>query len=191
VDHLKVAESAGCSVVRSRGNEDQLHPKGRFIVEHFRKGVKIGHHEFDNNVTNEGKNKLLNVMFDSATAITTWYLGLVDGAASPTLAAGDTYAQIGGSNAWSEWTAYTEAARLAWGNGAAASQSISNSSSVVFDINGSGSVFGLFVVGGGSVPATKGDHAGGSTLWAAAAFASGTQTVTSGDQLKVTYTVSC
>jgi hypothetical protein len=61
---------------------------------------------------------------------------------------------------------------------------------VVFNINGSGSVHGLFLVGGGSAPTTKNDAAGGGTLWAAAAFSSGTVTVQNGDQLKVTYTVS-
>ena len=191
MDNLSVRQSADCSTVRARGNEDQLQPRGRFVVEHFRKGVKIGQYEFSNNVTNEGKNLLLNVQFNATTAITAWYLGLIDGAGTPTLAVGDTYAQIGGTNGWNESTIYTASTRQAWGNGAAASQSVTNSTSVVFNMNASGSVYGLFVVGGGSAPATKNDHSGGGTLWADAAFSSGTQTVTNGDQLKVTYTISC
>jgi hypothetical protein len=191
MDNLSVRQSADCSAVRARGNEDHLQPRGRFVVEHFRKGVKIGQYEFSNNVTNEGKNQLLNVQFNAATAITAWYLGLIDGSGTPTLAVGDTYAQIGGTNGWNESTIYTASTRQAWGNGAAASQSVTNSTSVVFNMNASGSVYGLFVVGGGSAAATKNDHSGGGTLWADAAFSSGTQTVTNGDQLKVTYTISC
>ena len=191
MDNLSVRQSADCSTVRARGNEDQLQPRGRFVVEHFRKGVKIGQYEFSNNVTNEGKNLLLNVQFNATTAITAWYLGLIDGSGTPTLAVGDTYAQIGGTNGWNESTIYTASTRQAWGNGAAASQSVTNSTSVVFNMNASGSVYGLFVVGGGSAAATKNDHSGGGTLWADAAFSSGTQTVTNGDQLKVTYTISC
>ena len=41
-------------------------------------------------------------MFNCATPITAWYLGLIDGSGTPTLAAGDTYAQIGGTNGWNE-----------------------------------------------------------------------------------------
>jgi hypothetical protein len=134
MDPMQLQHAAACNVVRSRGCEDRLALRGHFVVEHFRNGEKIGQYEFDNQITNEGKNALLNVMFHGATPITTWYLGLVDGSGTPTLAAGDTYAQIGGSNGWVEFTSYSEATRLAWGPGAAASQSITNSTPVVFDI---------------------------------------------------------
>ncbi len=190
-DNPNVQQSASCSMVRARAIEEHLQPRGRFVVEHFRNGRKIGQYEFPNSVVNEGKNKLFNVMFNSATAITAWFIGLIDGSGTPTLAAGDTYAQIGGTNGWNESTIYTASTRQAWGNGTAASQSVTNSTSVVFNMNASGSVYGLFVVGGGSAAATKNDHSGGGTLWADAAFSSGTQTVTNGDQLKVTYTISC
>ena len=38
----------------------------------------IGVHDFPNAIVNEGKNKLLNVMFHGVTAIGTWYMGLID-----------------------------------------------------------------------------------------------------------------
>ena len=171
-------------------SEDNLPLRGHFVIEHFRKGVKIGHYEYDNQITNEGKNKLLNVMFHGVTAIGTWYIGLVPGAVTPTLAPGDTYAQIGGSNGWAEFTAYDESTRQEWPEDAAASQSITNSTPLVFNINGSGSVYGPFVVGGGTAPSTKNDAAGGGTLWLAVHFNSGTIPVSASDQLKVTYTVN-
>ena len=83
-------------MIRARKAEDQLEPRGRFVVEHFRKGVKIGQYEFPNGITNEGKNKLLNVMFHGISAITTWWLGMISNAGYSALAAGDTYAQIAG-----------------------------------------------------------------------------------------------
>ena len=129
-------------------------------------------------------------MFNGATAIRAWYIVLVDGSGTPTLAAGDTYAQIGGTNGWNEFMAFTEATRLGWGNATSTGQQVTNSSPVVFNINASGSVYGMALVGGGSTPSTKNDHSGGGTLWAEAEFASGTVTVANGDQLKVTYTVS-
>jgi len=195
MDKLNISQSAVANTVRARGNADSIDAHGHFTVEHIRDGKVIGKYELDNAITNEGKNKLLDVMFHAVSAITAWYLGLVDGAGSPSLAAGDVYAQINGTNAWDEFTAYDVAGpssvnRGTWTEGTAASQSITNASPVVFDITGAGSVYGLFVVGGGTAPETKSNSAGGGSLWAAAAFTSGTVTVGNGDQLKVTYTVN-
>ena len=192
-----VQQSAGCSLVRARSTEDQLKPRGRFVVEHFRNGVKIGQYEFPNGITNEGKNKLLDVMFHGATAITTWWLGLIDNADYSALAAADVYAQTAGTNGWREFSDYTDPAnsdsastRPEWTEGAAASQAITNASPVVFDITDTGTVKGLFLVGGIANAHNKSDHAAGGVLWATASFSTGNVPVNPSDQLKVTYTVS-
>lgn len=187
MDKMAISQQAGCSVSRNRRTEDQLTPRGRFVVEHWRNGQKIGQYEFPNGITNEGKNKLLDVMFHAATAITTWYVSLIDNSGYTALAAGDTYASHAG---WTEFTNYSQAARPQWTVGAASGQQATNASPDVFDIGGSGTVKGLAIYGGGSAPSTKGDTAGGGTLWATALFASGDVAVSLGDQLKVTYTVS-
>ncbi len=49
----------------------------------------------------------------------------------------------------------------------------------------------MILVGGGTSPSTKNDHSGGGVLWADGPVRRGTVTVANGDQLKVTYTVSC
>ena len=197
VSRMSVEHSAGCNVVRARKAEEQLEPRGKFVVEHYRKGVKIGHYEFPNGIANQGKNKLLDVMFHGVSAITTWWLGLISNSGYTALAATDTYAQIGGSNGWAEFTDYTDAAngdssstRPEWTEGAASSQSITNASAVVFNITGSGTVKGLFLVGGAAGAQTKGDHAASAVLWATALFGSGDVSVNANDQLKVTYTIS-
>ena len=111
VSQMKVNHNAGCSLVRARSTEDQLKPRGRFVVEHFRNGVKIGQYEFPNGITNEGKNKLLDVMFHAVSPVTTWWLGMIDNAGYTAQAATDTYANIGQSgNQWAEFTGYTDAA---------------------------------------------------------------------------------
>ena len=197
-DRMNVCQDAGYNAIRARKAEDQLEPRGRFVVEHFRKGVKIGQYEFLNGITNEGKNKLLNVMFHGTSAITTWWLGMISNSGYSALAVGDTYAQIAGSNGWTEFTDYTDAAnsnsastRPEWTEGAASGQAITNSSPVIFDITGSGTVKGLFLVGGAAGAQTKGDHAAsGAVLWATALFGTGDVAVNADDQLKVTYTVS-
>jgi hypothetical protein len=198
ISQMNVSHSAGCSLVRARKAEDQLQPRGRFVVEHFRKGVKIGHYEFPNGITNQGKNKLLDVMFHGVSAITTWWLGLISNSGYSALAATDVYAQIGGSNGWAEFTDYHDAGnggssstRPEWTEGAASGQAITNSSPVVCDITGSGTVKGLFLVGGAAGAQTKGDNAAaGAILWATALFGTGDVAVNAEDQLKVTYTVS-
>jgi len=198
ISRTNVQQSAGCSVSRARKAEDQLQPRGRFVVEHFRKGVKIGHYEFPNGITNEGKNKLLDVMFHGVSAITTWWLGLIDNAGYSALAAADVYGQIGGTNGWAEFTDYTDPAnadsattRPEWTEGAASGQAVTNASPVVFDITDTGTVKGLFLVGGGAACQNKDDNAqAGGILWATALFNSGDVAVNADDQLKVTYTVS-
>jgi hypothetical protein len=168
------------------------------VVEHFRKGVKIGQYEFPNGIANEGKNKLLDVMFHGVSAITTWWLGLIDNSGYSALAAGDTYVNINQTgNGWDEFTDYTDAGnggsastRPEWTEGAATGQAITNGSPVVFDITGSGTVKGLFLVGGIANAQNKGDHTSGGTLWATALFGTGDVPVNAEDQLKVTYTVS-
>lgn len=198
VSRMSVGQNAGCSMVRARKSEDQLQPRGRFVVEHFRNGVKIGQYEFPNGITNEGKNKLLDVMFHGVSAITTWYLGMVSNSGYTALAAGDTYENIDqAGNGWDEFTDYTDAAngssastRPTWTEGAASSQAITNGSPVIFDITNSGTVKGLFLVGGIANAQNKGNHEAGGVLWATALFGTGDVPVNASDQLKVTYTVS-
>jgi hypothetical protein len=198
VSQMNVNQNAGCSLVRARSTEDQLKPRGRFVVEHFRNGVKIGQYEFPNGITNEGKNKLLDVMFHAVSPVTTWWLGMIDNAGYTAQAATDTYANIGQSgNQWAEFTGYTDAAngasastRPGWAVGAASGQASTNASPVVFNITGAGTVVGLFLVGGIANAQNKSDHTAGGVLWATASFGTGNVPVNPSDQLKVTYTVS-
>lgn len=172
--------------------------RGRFVVEHWRGGKRINEYHISNGIVNEGKNKLLNVMFDGSTQISTWYLGLIDNSGYTALADTDDYDNIDqASNGWDEFKNYTDGnngdnttTRPEWPTDPASAQSITNSTVAVYNITGSGTVKGVFAVGGTAGSQTKGDHAAGATLWATALFTSGDVTVQNGDQLKVTYTVS-
>lgn len=203
---LSLHQAAGCGIVRAANKPasekptiEKLPLRGRFKVEHIRDGEVIGVHEFPNGITNEGKNFLLDVMFHAETAIATWYLGLIDNANFSALAAGDIYDNIDqAGNGWDEFKLYTDDAnadstttRPTWVEGAASGQSITNASPIIFDITGTGTVKGVFLVGGTNAQ-TKGDHTAGSAhkLWATALFTGGDVAVLNGDQLKVTYTVS-
>ena len=198
MNQLDLGQEAEVTAVRSTKTMSVLNPHGAFVVEHWRKGQKIGEYRFPNGITNQGKNSLLNIMFHGATQITTWYLGMIQTAGYTALDAGDTYQNISqAGNQWQEFTSYTDAAnasssttRPTWTDGAASGQSITNASPVVFDITGSETVKGLFLVGGIVAAQTKQDHAANGVLWATALFTGGDVAVNNEDQLKVTYTVS-
>lgn len=171
---------ASAYVERTRGLQNKQQFKGVFKLEHVRDGKVLNVQEFENGVVNVGKDAILNIMFHADPQITTWYLGLIDNAGGPTLAAADTMSSHAG---WAELTAYTEANRVTWTEDAAASQSITNSTAVTFTANATNTVYGIFLTSDN----TKGGTTG--TLWATAAFASPVSVVNL-DQLKVTYTVS-
>lgn len=198
--NIEFNQQASCGLTRKPCVNADIAFKGRYKVEHFRSGEVVGVYEFDNGVTNEGKNAALETLFHSGTQFTAWRLGLIDNAGYTALAAADIYDNINQSgNGWDEFTSYTDAAngnssstRPTWTPGTASSQSITNSSPVVFDITGSGTIKGLFACAGTNAQ-TKGDHTAGSAhkLWGTALFNDGDKAVVSGDQLKVTYSVSC
>lgn len=152
-----------------------------FRVEHWRDGQKIADIEVLNGIVDVGVNSLLDVGFRNQSQIATWYMGLVDNSGFSAFAAGDTMASHAG---WNLFTTYSDATRITWVPAAAASRSISNSvTSADFNINGSGTVKGVFITSDSTKSGTTG------TLWATAAFAS-TVPVVNGDVLKVTYTIS-
>lgn len=180
MDRLSVSDRAHAQVERARSFEDRLPVGGRFTIQHIRDGQVIGEYELKNGITDVGMNALLDIMFHGTSQITAWYLGLVDNAGFSAFAAGDTMASHGG---WTESTAYSNANRPDWTEGAASSRSITNSSTVDFTINATATIKGIFVTSNN----TKGGTTG--TLWSTAAFGANVS-VANGDTLKVTYTVS-
>ena len=190
-DKLQMSGVASVELIRAPRTPqgDGVNPKGRYKIEHFRDGKKIGEYEAVNTTTNEGRAKLLNVMFDGATPITAWYLGLA--ITSATFAATDNYANSPAA-LWAELTDYA-GNRQAWTVTTATTANpavITNTASVAtFTINNSYTITGLILVGGGSAAATKGDQAGGGVLWSGAAFSGGSVTAVANDVLKVTYQV--
>jgi hypothetical protein len=146
---------------------------GRTVVwslwrtQHWRGGKLLyqDQHFVHNICTAEGLNKLLDVMFHAAAQITTWYLAPFETDTTP--ADGTTYAVP----VFTECTAYDESTRQEFVETAAASKSLNNTSNLaVFTMNATKTLYGAMLVGGGSAAATKGDTAGGGTLYAAAKF---------------------
>lgn len=197
-DKLNLRQKATGLVRRARQSDDTVGLKGQFSFEHVRDGKVLRRETFNNGITNEGKDFLLDVMFHAVAAKSTWYIGLIDNDGYTALAAADTYDNIDqAGNGWDEFPDYTDPAnsdnagtRPAWTEGAAASQSITNGTQVTFDITATGTVKGFFIAGGTNAQ-TKSDHtASGNILWSTALFSGGDVAVANGDELKVTYTVN-
>ncbi len=190
-ERMTAREGIGVSVHRKGSRQienlaamqELFNPQGIFSFEHFRGGQKIGKWDVHNTVTTEGKNSILDIMFRAQTQITTWYMGLVNNTSTPTFAAGDTAAQIGGTNDWTEMTAYSGGARKNWTTSlsAASGGAITNSTVITFNITGTDTLYGAFIVSSSSGASGK--------LWSGVAFPS-TVAVANGDDIKVTYTLS-
>lgn len=219
-DKVRFKQTADVSILRGNmKNRDQLHVGGVFDIECYDKNGNLKWKDKAyNSVVNVGLNGVLNTMFGNAftsgssAVVTGWAVGLVNN--GNTFAAGDTHASHAG---WTEFTSYTDPAnadsavsRPAWGSddggtspgdypvAASSSQSLTNSSPVLYDVTGGGTVAGLFLAGGGlTVPtpgATDANNKGSTNaaplLFSTANFSSGDQTVVSSDTLRVTYTLN-
>jgi len=168
---------------RPNGAVDRFCPAGKFHVVHLRGGKVLSEFDVPNGIVDVGLNHILETEFHSGAQITTWYIGLVDNSGFTAFADGNIMSSHAG---WAETSGYSNPNRPAWTAGTAATRQITNAGTVDFNINATVTIKGLFICGGTGA-STKGATTG--TLWSAAAFGS-TIAVTSGDVLKVTYTLS-
>lgn len=155
---------------------------GRFEVECYRKGKRLWKENVHNIITDEGLNRLLNVMLHATTQTATWYCGLVETNTTP--AANMNY----DVPVFTESTAYDEAARPAYNEANSTAKSTTNSANkAVFTINATKTIYGaaLFSL------ATKGDHAAGAdnVLFCYALFGTA-RSVIDDDVINLTYTVT-
>jgi hypothetical protein len=166
---------------------ENMSAKGRFIVECFDKDGNLKWREDNENlVVNVGLQDMNTKYFSGSAYTAAWYIGLYGAGASSTPVAADTMASHAG---WTENTSYSNATRpqAVFGTASTANPSvISNSASVaVFNINGTTTVGGAFLVSN----STKGGSTG--TLFSASDFQSpGDRSVVNGDTLNVTYQFS-
>ena len=133
-----------------------------------------------NLVVTAGRNDLLDKYFAGSAYTAAWYMGLVDGATSPTYAATDTLATHAG---WTEFTSYSGSNRItvSWNAASAGSKATTSTS---FSISGSGTVAGALM----TVTQAKATTTG--VLYSAGNFTGGSRAVVSGDTLLVTYTAA-
>lgn len=152
--------------------------------EHYRDGSLIGQWADHNLCTDQGLNYLLGAGFSATTAITTWYIAVFDNNHTP--AAGNTYATPG----FTEATNYS-GTRPQWQEAGVSAKSITNSANKAsLTFTSAATIYGAALVGGGSAATTKGNTAGGGTLYNVSQFSSGAKAMASSDVLKVTVTLT-
>ena len=137
-----------------------------------------------NLVTTAGRNDMLDKYFAGSAYTATWYMGLVDGATTPSYSAANTLASHVGWTELAAGTAYTTTSTnritMAWN---AASAGAKASTSTSFPIIASNTVAGALVT------ATQSGSASG-VLYSAGNFTGGNRTVVNTDTLNVTYTAT-
>ena len=164
------------------GLTENVKPHGKYSVECFdSEGNLKWKDEISNLVTTVGLNNMLDSYLAGSAYTAAFYLGLVDGATTPTFAAADTMASHSG---WTENQAYAATTRPAPTWSAASGGAKSFASAVAFTANAAATIAGCFLV----TDSTKGGTAG--TLFSEGAFTGGNKTLASGDVINVSYTLT-
>ncbi len=160
---------------------EQLKHKNVYHIECFGPDGRLKWEEkIENLIPDVGLDDILDKYYKGSAYTAAFHVGLTDG--TPTTAAADTMASHAG---WAEVTAYSEGTRQALTLGTVASQSVDNSASKAsFSINGTATVGGAFI----TTDNTKGGTTG--TLGGVGAFTGGDKSVSSGDTLNVTVTLT-
>lgn len=180
-EKLNAADASGVAIGRSGGMAEVADAHGFYTVECRDAEGKVKWSEtIENLVVTVGKNSLLDTFFAGSAYTAAFYLGLVDGASTPTYAAADTMASHSG---WSENTVYSNSTRpaVSWSAASAGSKA---STATTFNINATGTIAGAFLATNSTKSGTTG------TLYSAGSFTGGNRTVANGDTLNVTYTAS-
>ena len=180
-EKIKLTETTDVSISKSNNLTETIGVTGHYNVQCLDSDGQVKWTDtIENLVVTVGKNDLLDKYFAGSAYTAAWYMGLVDGASTPTYAAGDTLASHAG---WTESTAYSGSNRatVAW-NAAASSSKASTATS--FSINATATIAGALL----TVTQVRATTTG--VLYSAGSFSGGNRSVANGDTLNVTYTAS-
>lgn len=187
----KLGDSFGASASYGGGSAETVGLNGAYAATCFdANGVEKWSDVIENLTTNVGRKNLLDSYFANTGggAIVMGLAGASGGSFTP--AYGDTqpshagWLEVGGANA----PTYSGTRKTpSFSAATTANPSVlATSAAVVFSMTSSGTVWGAFINVGGS---TAIDNTTG-TLFSIGAFTAGPKTVTSGDTINVTYTLS-
>lgn len=181
MEHFDVHVAATGGIGRGGSAAETMEAHGRYHIEcRDADGNLKWSDDIENLVTTVGKNDLLDKYLAGATYTAAWYLGLIDSTSYSAVAAGDTASSHAG---WVESTAYSNSTRPAPSFNAASSGSKATTATT-FNINGTATIKGCFLISNSTKSGTTG------ILFSAGLFTGGDKSVANGDTLNVTYTAS-
>lgn len=181
-------EASDASIIRGAKGMESIKLTGKYVAQCFdANGNLKWEQDFDNLVTTQGKNHILDTYLSGSSYTSKVFLGLISSAGYSAVAAGDT---ANSHTGWAEFTSYSQTTRRPPSFASASSGSKATASASVFSINGAGTIKGTFLMantGTGSA-ATKGGFSG--SLYSAGLFTGGDKVIDNGDTVNVTYTAS-
>jgi len=187
VDKAKSNDTVSAGLVAGTRSTETALALGQFNFECIGADGKVKWTDVvPNLVVNVGLAYMAGTALTSVAQVTSWFIGLYGAGASNTPAAGDTMSSHAG---WTENIGYSNATRVACtfvtATTANPSVATNTASPASFSINATSTVGGAFLTSGSAKSGTAG------TLFSASDFTSpGDRSVTSGDTLNVTYTLS-
>jgi hypothetical protein len=195
-EFIKPMEAADASVIRGAKEVESVNLTGKYTAKCFDvHGNLKWEEEFDNLVTTQGKNHLLNTYLASntysAVAGGKVFLGMISSTSYTAVAATDT---ANSHTGWTEFFGYSQPARPQPTFSVAASGSKATSTAAVYSITSANTVKGTFLMANNNTGAAAGGAAkkGGysGVLYSAGLFTGGDKTIASGDVVNITYTAS-
>lgn len=183
----KLGDAVDATVTRNAGGAELLGLEGVYTAECYdAQGNLKWSDVIENLTTNVGRQNLLNSYFSNTGggAVVMGLKGTGTAAYADTQASHATWLEVGNTNA-PTYSGTRKTPVFATATNANPSV-LATSAAVVFSMTGSGTVAGAFVNIGGSstIDSTTG------VLFSAGDFTAGSKTVTSGDTINVTYTLS-
>jgi hypothetical protein len=179
---------ADATVTRGAKEVEEVKLTGKYVAQCFDVNGSLKWEEkFDNLVTTQGKNHILDTYLAGSGYTGKVFLGLISATGYSAVAAGDT---ANSHTGWVEFSGYSQTTRRPPTFGAASSGSKATSSAAVFSITSANTIKGTFLVantGTGSA-ASKSGFSG--SLYSAGLFTGGDKTIASGDVVNITYTAS-
>lgn len=181
IERITAAAVAGASIAHPGSLVEQLQPRGVYTFECYGPNGQLKWRDtLDNLVTTAGKNDLLDKYLAGSSYTAAWFLGLIGTTGYSAVNVADTAASHAG---WTESVVYSNSTRPApsWGSASAGSKA---STATAFNINGSDTIKGAFLISNSTKSGTSG------ILYSAGLFSGGDRLVASADTVNVTYTAS-